>query len=236
MKSSNEEPDLNSTLHHIQGSIMVQKALLGWAESLTSIYNIVSKKNLPRVPKKFLELSCLHQLPQMSGFSNSILEICGMLFWLLQWLGSYRAWGGQALCETAHNARSALHRKELSQYPQSSLKCPAEQRGWGKLVCYYSNPGPNSILNGNRKHVFGIHRISWEGNSYVNLKTENTFLVPVLTKSCPPFRKPKSVRAVSPQYLSLYHNTLGPILFCLSIYILKHTWPDDMLLLFPPPL
>lgn len=102
--------------------------------------------------------------------------------------------------------------KSCAQYPQSSLKCPAEQRGWGKLVCYYSNPGPNSILNGNRKHVFGIHRISWEGNSYVNLNKENTFLVPFFTKGCPPFRKLKSVRAVSLQYLSLYHNTLGPIL------------------------
>lgn len=107
MKSSNEEPDLNSTLHHIQGSIMVQKALLGWAESLTSIYNIVSKKNLPRVPKKLLELSCLHQLPQMRGLQQQHFRNLGDALLVAAVTGKLQGTGWAGTVGDSPQARNA---------------------------------------------------------------------------------------------------------------------------------
>lgn len=190
---------------------MVQKALLGWAESLTSIYNIVSKKNLPRVPKKLLELSCLHQLPQMSGFQQQRFRNLWDALLVVAMPGKLQGMGWVGTVGDSPQCSKLLCTgKSYAQHPeQSEMSC--RTRRLGKPVRYYSNTGPNSILYVNRKPVFCIHQSSWEGNSYVNLRQKILYLVPVFTKSCPPFRKLKSVRAVSPQYLSLYHNTPSPV-------------------------
>lgn len=52
--------------------------------------------------------------------------------------------------------RTALHR-EVTPIIQSSFKCPAKHWCWGKSVCYYSSPEPNSILYVNPKHGFCVH-------------------------------------------------------------------------------
>lgn len=71
---------------HIQGYKTVKKALAGWAGSLATIYNIVSKKNQLRVPNELLELSCTTSYPRSVGVSSSLLKIYGMLFCWSQWL------------------------------------------------------------------------------------------------------------------------------------------------------
>lgn len=204
IKSSNEELDLNSTLHHIQGSIMVQKALLGWAESLTSIYNIVSKKNQPRAPKKLLELSCLHKLPQMSGSQQQpFRNLCDALLLVavtgkLQGMGWAGTVGDSPWC-----SKLRCTGKNYPQHPRAVWNVlPNNEAGENLSV---SNQAQDLIPFHMwiQSMVFVFTEFLGEGNSYVNPRQKLLCLVPAFTKGCLPLRKLESVRAVSPRHLNL---------------------------------
>lgn len=55
--------------------------MLGWAGSLATIYNFVSKKNQVGALKELLELSCV-QLPLISGSQQPLRNLWGAFCWL----------------------------------------------------------------------------------------------------------------------------------------------------------